>query len=136
MFRVCAVGKLEPRTRRLAEVQVEALEAVIDAIRAGAISEKVDKVGRDIIARAGFGKWHVNRLGYSIGVNYPPDWGEGQMISIRKGEKRALQKNMTFHVVSGTIIPEDFGTCTSASVRVTANGCEVMNTILRKVFEK
>ena len=136
VFRLCTVGRVKPRIRRLAEAQIEALEAVVDAIRPGAISEKVDKVGRDIVAKAGFGKWHVNRLGYSIGVNYPPDWGEGQIISIRKGEKRALEENMTFHIVAGTIIPDEFGTCTSASVRVTATGCEVMNTLPRKIYEK
>ena len=136
VYRVATVGKVQPRVRKLAEAQVEALGAVVEAIRPGAISEKVDKAGRDVIAAAGFGKWHVNRLGYSIGVNYPPDWGEGQIIDIRKGEKRPLQENMTFHIVSGTQIPNEFGTCTSASVRVTATGCEVLNTIPRKIFEK
>ena len=136
IFRTVTVGKPKARLRKLAAAQVEALEAVIDAVKPGAISEQVDKVGRDIIAKAGFGKWHVNRLAYSIGINYPPDWGEGQIISIRKGEKRALQENMTFHVVAGTLIPREFGTCTSASIRVTKNGCEVLNSIPRKVFEK
>ena len=109
---------------------------MIDAIRPGAVSEDVDKVGRDIIAKAGFGKWHHHRIGYSIGVNYPPDWGEGQIISIRKGGKRQLQENMTFHLVPGCIIFDEMTVTTSASIRVTATGCEVLNTIPRKLFEK
>ncbi len=101
----------------------------------GAIAEAVDKAGRDVIRKQGFGKHHKHRLGYSIGVNYPPDWGEGQIISIRKGETRALEENMTFHLVPGCLIFDEMGVVTSASVRVTATGCEVLNTIPAKLFE-
>ena len=101
----------------------------------GAVSEKVDKVGRDIIKRAGFGKYHHHRLGYSIGLNQPPDWGEGQIMSIRRGEKRLLQENMTFHLVPGCLITGELGLVNSATVRVTRNGCEMLNTIPLKLFE-
>ena len=136
VFRAATVGNVRPKLRRLANASMETLEAVIDAIKAGAVSEKVDKVGRDIMAKRGFGEWHRHRIGYSIGVNYPPDWGEGQIISIRQGEKRQLQENMTFHLVPGCIIFDDMGLVTSASIRVTATGCEVLNTVPIKLFEK
>ena len=135
VLRVATVGKVKPKLRRLANATIDALEGVVDAIRPGAVSEDVDKVGRDIIAKAGFGAYHHHRLAYSIGVNYPPDWGEGQIISIRKGEKRQLQENMTFHLVPGCIIFDEMGIATTASVRVTATGCEVLNTIPIKLYE-
>ena len=136
VFRVATLGRVRPKLRRLYQATEEALHAVVGAIRPGAVAEKVDKVGRDIIRKAGFGPWHLHRIGYSIGVNYPPDWGEGQIISIRKGEARALEENMTFHLVPGCIISGELGLTTSASVRVTATGCEVLNTIPIKLFEK
>ena len=136
VFRLATVGKVSPKMRKAADATIEALEAVIDAMRPGAVSEKVDKVGRDIIAKAGFGKHHHHRLGYSIGINFPPDWGEGQIISIRKGETRELQQNMTFHLVPGCIIFDEMIMCISASVRVTATGCEVLNTIPRELYER
>ena len=77
-----------------------------------------------------------HRTAYSIGIGFAPDWGEGQIISIRKGEARALEENMTFHLVPGCIISGELGLTTSASVRVTATGCEVLNTIPIKLFEK
>ena len=92
VFRVVTMGKVRPKVRRLYNATEDALHGVIAAIRPGAIAEDVDKIGRDIIRKAGFGRWHHHRIGYSIGINYPPDWGEGQIISIRKGEKRALRR--------------------------------------------
>ena len=136
VFRAATVGKVRPRLRKLYHATSTALLAVVDAMRPGAVSEKVDKVGRDIIAKAGFGRWHHHRLGYSIGVNYPPDWGEGQILSIRKGEKRMLEENMTFHLVPGCLIWNDMGLVTSASVRITATGCEMLNTIPVTLYEK
>ena len=135
VFRVATVGRVKPKLRRLYHATESALHAVIDAIRPGAVSEKVDKVGRDVIAKAGFGRWHLHRIGYSIGVNYPPDWGEGQIFSIRKGEKRVLEENMTFHLVPGCLIFDEMGITTSASVRVTATGCEVLNSLPIKLYE-
>ena len=135
VFRMATVGRVNPRLRRLSDAQNQAIGEVIDAIRPGAVSEEVDQVGRDVIAKAGFGKWHVSRLGYSIGINYPPDWGEGQIISIRQGEKRRLRENMTFHLVAGVLIPGEFGSGASASVRVTATGCEVLTSLPLRLFE-
>ena len=135
VFRTATVGEVRPRLRRLYLATADALAAVIDAIRPGAVSEEVDRAGRDRIAAAGFGPWHRHRIGYSIGVNYPPDWGEGQIFSIRAGEKRRLEENMTFHLVPGCLLFDDMGIVTSASVRVTATGCEVLNTLPVQLYE-
>ena len=135
VFRTATVGRVKPKLRELYHATESALYAVIDAIRPGAVSEEVDAAGRDLIAKAGFGPWHRHRIGYSIGVNYPPDWGEGQIFSIRKGEKRVLEENMTFHLVPGCLIFDEMGIVTSASVRVTATGCEVLNTLPVKLYE-
>lgn len=135
VFRTATVGKVSTRVRRISEATTNALTAVVDAIRPGIACAEVDKVGRDVIKRAGFGKFHHHRIGYSIGLNQPPDWGEGQILSIRKGEPRLLEPNMTFHLVPGCLIPGEMGLVTSASVRVTDTGCEVLNTIPLKLFE-
>jgi Xaa-Pro dipeptidase len=136
VFRTATVGKVKPRVRKLFDTTVESLEAVIAAIKPGVACEKVNEVGHAVFEKNGFGPHHVHRIGYSIGLNYPPDWGEGQIISIRRGEKRLLQENMTFHLVPGCIIQDEMGIVTSNSIRVTRNGCEVLNSIPRKLFEK
>ena len=47
-----------------------------------------------------------------------------------------LQTNMTFHLVPGCLIAGELGIVNSATVRVTKTGCEVLNSIPLKLFEK
>jgi Xaa-Pro dipeptidase len=61
-----------------------------------------------------------SRLGYSIGLNYPPDWGE-QTISLRPGDKTVLKKNMALHLIPG-IWYEDVGFEIDASIYLTDDG--------------
>ena len=136
VFRCATVGKVRPKLRRLYRTTEAALTAVVAAIRPGVVSEKVNRIGHRVFVESGFGDWHRHRIGYSIGVNWPPDWGEGQIFSIRQGERRMLEENMTFHLVPGCLILNDMGVVSSASVRVTATGCEVLNTLPLKLYER
>jgi hypothetical protein len=59
-----------------------------------------------------------------VGINYAPDWGEGQIMSIWDGDERPLRAGMTFHLVPGIY---DLGRHTiviSETVHVTDDGCE------------
>jgi len=135
-YRTVTVGKVKPKLRRLANASIGALEAVLAAIKPGVACHTIDRIGHREFVKAGFGKDHVHRIGYSIGVNFPPDWGEGQIISIRKGEQRLLQENMTFHLVPGCLLFDEMGVVLGATVRVTANGCENLNTLPIKLYEQ
>ncbi len=136
VFRTATTGKPRAKVRQLFDTTVEALEAVLGVIKPGVSCEAANEVGHAVFEKNGFGPHHVHRIGYSIGVNYPPDWGEGQIISIRKGENRLLQENMTFHLVPGCIIQDDLGIVTSNSIRVTRTGVEVLNSLPRKLYER
>jgi Xaa-Pro dipeptidase len=136
IYRAVTVGNVDPEFRRLADTTVVALEALISAIKPGVVSEDVHEAGHSVFVKNGYEMYHRHRCGYSIGLNFPPDWGEGHIISIRKGEKRQLQENMTFHLTPSVLIPNKMGMCTSATVRVSATGCEVLNAVPRMLFEK
>jgi Xaa-Pro aminopeptidase len=42
-----------------------------------------------------------HRVGYSIGVAYPPLWWENDVMQLRPLDERPLIKGMTFHLVPG-----------------------------------
>ena len=63
-----------------------------------------------------------SRLGYSIGIGYPPDWGE-RTISVRSGETTPLAKGMALHIIPG-IWKDGFGYEMSEPVVVTDSGAE------------
>ena len=55
-------------------------------------------------------------MGYSIGLNYPPDWGE-HTLSIRPGDTTELQPGMTVHVMPGIWL-DDWGIEISEAVLI------------------
>ena len=87
---------------------------------------------RRAIAKSGLVK--ESRIGYSTGLNYPPDWGEHTM-SLRPGDRSVLQPDMTFHMIPG-IWQDDWGIEISECFRVTDTGAEPFCTTPRRLFVK
>ena len=97
---------------------LEGLSAALDMIKPGVTAEEIEATWRKTIAKTGLVK--ESRIGYSIGVNYPPDWGE-QTISVRPGDKTVVQKNMALHLIPGIWL-DDVGFEVDASFYVTDTG--------------
>ena len=53
-------------------------------------SHEVDRAGRTVMREAGFAGGFEHRLGYSIGIGFPPDWGEGRIMSINENNPLVL----------------------------------------------
>lgn len=130
-FRYCAalmrtafVGNPSRRERRVAVACIRAVETAMATIRPGVTAEAVDVAARAEVEKAGFGEYFRHRLGYSLGVNYPPDWGEGEILSLCRGEQRVLEPGMVFHLVPLCLVYRQFGIGFSETVRVTETGCE------------
>ncbi len=135
MMRTVAVGGADPEMKRAFDVVLQAFDAAMRTIRPGVPAGEVDRVCRALIADAGFGENQASRTAYSIGIAVPPDWGEGQILSMKPGEGRPLQRNMTFHVLPWVQIPGKGGVGCSETVRVTEDGCERLTDFPRELFE-
>ncbi|WP_129113461.1 M24 family metallopeptidase [Halegenticoccus tardaugens] len=130
LARTTFVGDPPEKLARTAEVVVEGVNATLDAVEPGITAEEVEGAWREIIARHGVEK--EERIGYSMGLGYPPDWGE-HTVSLRPGDETVLEENMTFHVIPG-IWQDDVGFELSETFRVTANGAETLADFPRKLF--
>jgi len=135
MMRTVVVGRADPELKHAFEVVLQAVDAATHAIRPGVPAGEVDRVCRALIADAGFGENQASRTAYSIGIAVPPDWGEGQILSMKPGEGRPLKHNMTFHLLPWVQIPGKGGVGCSETVRVTEDGCEVLTDFPRELFE-
>jgi Xaa-Pro dipeptidase len=125
-------GNPPDKLTRLADVTVEGLNLTLDAIKPGMHCEEVELIWRKHIAKAGLEK--ESRIGYSMGLNYPPDWGE-HTASLRPGDKTVLEPNMTFHMILGMWM-DDYGFECSESFQVTNQGCVTFTDFPRKLFVK
>jgi ectoine hydrolase len=132
MARTVTLGKPSNDLARLAASTLEASDAVLDAIRPGAVVGDVVREWDRRITAAGFSK--ASRLGYSIGIGFPPDWGE-RTVSLRVEDTTELQVNMTFHVMAGMWMT-GYGFELTSSVRVAEDGVEIFGTIPRQLIVK
>jgi len=132
LARTLVIGKPTPEMEELADVVIEGIEAALDIVKPDVTCEDVEKAWRCSIEKRGFEK--ESRIGYSIGLNYPPDWGE-HTASLRPGDQTVLKPNMVFHMIPGIWL-ETYGIEISETFRVTENGYEVLANVERKLFIK
>ncbi len=115
-----------------AEIVGEGMEAALATVRAGVTAEQVEAAWREVITRHGLSK--AGRIGYSVGVNYPPDWGERTM-SLRPGDTTVLQPNMIFHMILGMWM-DGWGYELSETFVVTADGPDCLASVPRGLTVK
>lgn len=128
IMRTFSVGAPSERLRRVHEAEVAGLEAALGTVRPGATCSDVANAFYRTIEKYGVKK--STRCGYAIGV----DWTE-PTASLQTGEMTELKPNMTFHLMLGNWIDEDFGYALSETFRVTDSGVEVLTRAPRKLFE-
>ena len=136
MMRTVVLDDLS-RSMRVAQERMKlALAEVKAAIRPGITVSDADNIVRGIISDNGVGARLVTRSGYSIGIAFPPSWDEGYIVSLNQGDPRVLREGMTFHIIPWMWgVDGDKTVGISDTVRVTADGCEVLITTERKLFE-
>lgn len=134
LIRTLSVGEPSDQVKRMDEAARAGLAAAIATSAPGVPAYEVDRACRGAIRDLGFGDYFRHRTGYSIGINFPPDWGEGHIMSIKESESRPLEAGMTFHFVPGLF---DYGHAAvgcSQTVLITENGCEPLSTIPPQLF--
>ncbi|HHY99759.1 MAG TPA: aminopeptidase P family protein [Tissierellia bacterium] len=121
MSRTIFVGGITDEERKVYEIVRASQEAGEKAAVKGAYIPDVDKAAREIIEKAGYGKYFFTRLGHGIGysVHEAPD--------IKASNKRHLEKGMVFSIEPGIYMAGKFGIRIENIVAVTEDGNEVLN---------
>ena len=120
MARTVLLGKPDQKKIDTMKRTREALQAGIDVTKPGNTADDVAQAFWKVLDKYGIEK--KSRTGYSIGIGYPPDWGE-HTLNIQKGDKTVLQKNVCFHMIAVMQFGE-WGVESSESIRVSENGAE------------
>lgn len=111
---------------------LEGLEEGLQKAVPGNTCEDIASAFFAVLKRHGIVK--DNRTGYSIGLSYPPDWGERTM-SLRSGDHTELQENMVFHFMPGLWM-DNWGLEITESFVVGSNGPEFLSQVPRKLMVK
>ncbi len=129
MTRTAHIGEPPDQMAKLTDAIIEGGDRAIEACRPGNTCEEVEAIWQAVLKKHGFEK--KSRVGYSIGLNYPPDWGE-RTASLRPGDQTVLQEGMCFHFQSGVWL-DDFGAAISEPVIVTDKGGELLCDVPREL---
>lgn len=127
IMRTFSIGAPSDRLRRVHEAEVAGLDAALSKVRPGSTCSDVANAFHRTIEKLGVKK--ESRCGYAIGIN----WTE-PTASLRDGDMTELRPNMTFHLMLGNWIDEEFGYVISETFRVTESGVEVLTSAPRKLF--
>lgn len=130
LTRTAHIGNPPDEMKRLTDVIIEGGDRAIAAMKPGVTCEEVEAIWQAVLNKHGYEK--KSRVGYSIGLNFPPDWGE-RTASLRPGDQTVLQAGMCFHFQSGVWLP-DFGAAISEPVIVTDNGGERLCDVSRELI--
>ena len=122
MARTVNLGKPEKK-------KIDAMNATNEALEAGIAASKPGNTANDVAQNF----WNVldkynikkeSRTGYSIGIGYPPDWGE-HTLNISKGDMTILKPNVCYHMIA-VMQFGDWGVEASESIRITEDGNELL----------
>ena len=121
MARTILLGNPDQKKIDTMQKTNEALQAGIDKVKPGNTAGDVAQAFWKILDKYGIEK--TSRTGYSIGIGYPPDWGE-HTLNISKGDMTVLQPNITFHMIA-VMQFGNWGVEASEAIRVTETGHEL-----------
>ena len=97
LARTVQLGKPEQKKVDAMNATIEALNAGINVVKPGNLANDVAQEFWKVLDKYKIKK--ESRTGYSIGIGYPPDWGE-HTLNIYKGDMTVLKPNVTFHMIA------------------------------------
>ena len=89
--------------QKVYDVVLKAQEKAIKSVRVGIKACELDKIARDVIENAGYGKYFVHSLGHGVGL----DIHEWPFINSRN--ELRLKEGMVFTIEPGIYLPGEFG---------------------------
>lgn len=129
LTRVLVTGKIPPKLQRIYEVVLKAQLKAIAAIRPGVVAADVDRVARDLISAAGFGRYFGHGLGHGLGLQVH------EAPRLAADSRTVLKPGMVVTVEPGIYLPGWGGVRIEDDVLVTRTGHEVLTSV-PKQFEE
>jgi len=124
-----------PGAERMALVCREAFDAVLEALRPGALAREVYAAWQRVVDRAGLAHYRRHHCGYLVGIGFPPSWTGGNRVTgLRHDSDLPIQAGMSFHILSW-LMGTGQGDCfVSDTVLLTDSGPEVLTTAPRELL--
>ena len=114
------VGPPTDDARTAYEAVKRAQEAAIAAVRPGIRVGEVDAAARDVLHKAGLGRYFTHSTGHGVGLEIH------EAPRVAAGQKEVLKPGMVITIEPGVYFPGKWGVRIEDMVAVTEGGCEVL----------
>ncbi len=111
----------DKKKQKIYDTVLKAQEAAVRKVKPGVKACEIDKAAREVIEKAGFGKYFVHSTGHGVGL----DIHELPTISF-KNQETVIEENMIFTIEPGIYLGKEFGVRIEDMVAVTKDGCEIL----------
>jgi Xaa-Pro dipeptidase len=135
LFRSVAIGKIPQLATDMYKACAEGLNVAIEKLRPGNTCEDVHNAVQAVVDRHGYTAGYRKRTGYSMGISFAPDWGEGNILSLFRGVDVPLESGMVFHVPITLREYNKFTVAVSETVMVTDKAPRILSTISRDMVQ-
>lgn len=116
--RTVAVGYATDEMQEIYSIVLKAQLAALDKIREGVLCSDIDKAARDIIEKAGYGKYFGHSTGHGVGLDIHED------PTVSPKGKTILKAGMVITDEPGIYLPNMFGVRIEDMLCVIENGCK------------
>ena len=106
--------------QKIYDIVLMAQESTIKKARVGMKASQIDKIGRDIIDKAGYGKYFVHSTGHGVGL----DIHEYPIISAKSDV--IIEENMVYTIEPGIYLPNQFGVRIEDTVVMRGSKAEIL----------
>lgn len=128
LMRTISVGEPSERVREVESCLVRGFEAALAECKPGAAVPGPDHACNAVLAELDLVPNRCHRIGYSLGVAYPPGWLEP--MTLVDGDPHVFQPDITFSLEPNLTLPADgFGLKLGETVRCTSDGARRMSTL-------
>ena len=129
MTRTVYMGKPKARERAAYEAVLEAQEAGVQAVRAGASCGEVDEAARSVLRKAGLAEAFSHSTGHGVGLEIH------ESPRIGAGQKSRLVSGMVVTIEPGVYLAGEFGIRIEDMVAVTPTGGTVLTPAPKALIE-
>jgi Xaa-Pro aminopeptidase len=121
VMRTAILGQPTGRLREVHDCLEEGFDAALAAAKPGAKAQEPDDACNAVLVKLDLVRRRCHRIGYSIGLAYPPGWLEPMMLVA--GDDHILAPNMSFSLEPNlTLQDEGFGVKLGETAVCTAEG--------------
>ncbi len=119
--RTFVIGKATKEQKDIYKLLVNAKNAAIESVTPAMNGKHLDKIARQMIEKAGYGKFFQHSLGHGIGIEVH----EMPIITFRK-EDQIIPEDVVLAIEPGVYFPDKFGMRVEDDIFVTRYGAKVL----------